>query len=78
MSSAASEVVRTVTQVITKTVASATPTPVNKATPQGGVLEKINPVHYDPKNPIILFIVQVSLASNNRQQLPWFRDPPEC
>lgn len=30
-----------------------------KVPPQGGVLEGGNPVHFDAKNPIILFIVQV-------------------
>jgi hypothetical protein len=39
--------------------ASAVPTAVVKAPPQGGVLEGVNPVHFDAKNPIILFIVQV-------------------
>jgi hypothetical protein len=32
-----------------------------KAPPQGGVLEHVSPVMVDPKNPIILFIIQVSL-----------------
>jgi hypothetical protein len=41
--------------------ASAVPTAVVKAPPQGGVLEGVNPVHFDAKNPIILFIVQVGL-----------------
>lgn len=31
-----------------------------RATPQGGILEGANPSTYDPKNPIILFIIQVS------------------
>lgn len=39
--------------------ASASPTAPIKAPPQGGVLEGVNPVHFDAKNPIILFIVQV-------------------
>lgn len=57
------EVVRTVTEVITKAAsasASASSTGTPKVPAQGGVLEKVNPVHYDAKNPIILFIVQVS------------------
>jgi hypothetical protein len=41
--------------------ASALPTAVVKAPPQGGVLEGVNPVHFDAKNPIILFIVQVCI-----------------
>lgn len=56
------EVIRTVTQVITK-AASPSPTPAGNAVPpQGGVLENVNPVDYDPKNPIILFIIQVSIC----------------
>jgi len=27
---------------------------------QGGILEGANPSHYDKKNPIIIFIIQVS------------------
>jgi hypothetical protein len=42
----------------TRAAASAMATVV-KAPPQGGVLEGGNPVHFDPKNPIILFIIQV-------------------
>ncbi|KAL5349688.1 hypothetical protein ACLOAV_004718 [Pseudogymnoascus australis] len=30
----------------------------NRAPPQGGILEGANPATYDPKNPIILFIIQ--------------------
>lgn len=36
-------------------VASARP----KAPPQAGILEGVNPVDFDPKHPITLFIVQV-------------------
>lgn len=43
--------------IVSSAVASATAAP--KAPPQGGVLEGVNPVHFDSKNPIILFIVQV-------------------
>ena len=31
----------------------------NRAVPQGGILEHENPTIYDPKNPIIIFIIQV-------------------
>jgi hypothetical protein len=31
----------------------------NRAPPQGGILEGGNPSHYDPKNPIVIFIIQV-------------------
>lgn len=39
--------------------AAATATAAPKAPPQAGVLDGVNPVHFDAKNPIILFIVQV-------------------
>jgi hypothetical protein len=32
--------------------------------PQGGVLEGSNPTVFDPKNPIILFIIQVHSPSH--------------
>ena len=43
----------------TASSAAAAATAVVKAPPQGGVLEGVNPVHFDAKNPIILFIIQV-------------------
>lgn len=52
------DIARTVAQIVTKASASAKPSS-NAVPPQGGVLEKVNPVHYDPKNPIITFIIQV-------------------
>ena len=45
-------------------MASAVPTGPAKVPPQAGILEGMNPVHYDAKNPIILFIVQVSKLLN--------------
>lgn len=33
----------------------------SKVPPQGGVLEGVNPVVYNPSNPIILFIVQAGI-----------------
>jgi hypothetical protein len=38
-----------------------------RATPQGGILEGENPTIYDMKNPVIIFIIQVS-SSPTRQQ----------
>ncbi|KIW11685.1 hypothetical protein PV08_10987 [Exophiala spinifera] len=54
----------TVTDFITRTVSatSATSTSTNRATPQGGVFEHVNPTVYDPKNPIILFIIQAAIV----------------
>jgi len=52
----------TVTERFTKTVnASATATSTLRAAPQGGILEGLNPTNYDPKNPIILFIIQAAI-----------------
>lgn len=44
-----------------KTVASATATSTYRAAPQGGIIEGANPSHYDPKNPIIMFIIQAGI-----------------
>lgn len=54
----------TVTEFVTRTVnaTAATGSSANRATPQGGVFEGVNPSHYDPKNPIILFIIQASIV----------------
>lgn len=54
----------TVTEFVTSTVNStvATATSDNRATPQGGVFEHVNPSHYDPSNPIVLFIIQASIV----------------
>jgi Kef-type K+ transport system membrane component KefB len=54
----------TVTEFITKTVnaTTATSTSTNRATPQGGIFEHVNPTVYDPKNPIILFIIQAAIV----------------
>jgi hypothetical protein len=49
--------------------ASANPTAPVKAPPQGGVLEGVNPVHFDAKNPIILFIVQVGCCSTSLEMI---------
>ncbi|KAK5136211.1 hypothetical protein LTR08_003818 [Meristemomyces frigidus] len=48
----------TVTKVVTKTVASASASSTSRASPQGGILEGSDPSHYDPKNPLIMFIIQ--------------------
>lgn len=49
------------TIVSTVTSATATPTPKNRATPQSGILEGINPIIYNASNPISLFIVQAAI-----------------
>jgi hypothetical protein len=45
---------------ITKTLstAAATASAALKAAPQGGIIEHQNPSTYDPKNPVIIFIIQ--------------------
>ena len=50
----------TVTNVVTHTVASASASSTLRAASQAGILDGGDPSHYDPKNPIILFIIQVS------------------
>ena len=52
-------VAETVTKVVTKTISSSTATSTNRAAAQGGILEHGDPSKYDPKNPIIIFIIQV-------------------
>jgi hypothetical protein len=73
---------------MSSSAAAAAATAVVKAPPQAGVLEGVNPVHFDAKNPIILFIVQVCLLLCEKSrslvgvalghELPelwaWFRD----
>ncbi|GAE00058.1 K+ homeostasis protein Kha1 [Paecilomyces variotii No. 5] len=43
----------------------------NRATPQGGILEGGNPTHYDPKNPITLFIIQAGIIIIFCRLLHW-------
>lgn len=51
----------TVQQTVTKTLsASATPSSTSRAASQGGILEGGDPTHYNSKDPIIIFIIQVS------------------
>ncbi|KAB8238580.1 Kha1p [Aspergillus alliaceus] len=43
----------------------------NRATPQGGILEGGNPSHYDPKNPVVIFIIQASIIIILCRALHW-------
>lgn len=54
----------TVTEYITRTVnaTSATASSADRAPPQGGLFEGSNPSEFDPKNPVVLFIIQASLV----------------
>jgi hypothetical protein len=53
----------TLTQMVTKTISGTggTPTSSNRVASQGGVLDHQDPSHFDPKNPIALFIIQVRI-----------------
>ena len=56
----------TITEFVTitanATAATSSAASDNRATPQGGVFEHVNPTHWDPSNPIVLFIVQCSIV----------------
>jgi Kef-type K+ transport system membrane component KefB len=54
----------TVTEFVTRTInaTAATSSAANRATPQGGVFEHVDPSRFDPKNPIILFIIQAGIV----------------
>ena len=57
----ASVSISTVTATVTAKAAAAT-TAASRAAAQGGILEGANPSHYNPKDPIITFIIQVYSA----------------
>jgi Kef-type K+ transport system membrane component KefB len=63
----------TVTEFITRTVnaTAATSSAANRATPQGGVFEHVNPSRFDPKNPIILFIIQAAIVIIMTRLIHW-------
>lgn len=46
----------------TNATATATANSTNVVSPQGGILEGGNPTDYDPKNPLVLFIIQVDMS----------------
>ncbi|KAK3639579.1 hypothetical protein LTR56_012364 [Elasticomyces elasticus] len=54
-------ITQTVTDVVTKTVASASASSTLRAAPQGGILEGGNPSVYSTKDPIIIFIIQAGI-----------------
>ncbi|KEF56978.1 uncharacterized protein A1O9_07168 [Exophiala aquamarina CBS 119918] len=63
----------TITEFVTRTVnaTAATATASNRATPQGGIFEHVNPTHYDPKTPITLFIIQASIVIVLTRLIHW-------
>ncbi|KAG9698453.1 hypothetical protein KCU95_g2519, partial [Aureobasidium melanogenum] len=61
-----------VTDTITKTAAmSATVSSTARAKAQGGILEGENPTHYNPKDPIIIFIIQAGVIILFCRLLHW-------
>jgi len=60
-----------VEQTVTRTVAAASTSSTLRAAPQGGILEGGNPTHYDPRNPIILFIIQAGIIILFCRLLHW-------
>lgn len=60
----------TVTNMVTTTAAAASPT--STAVPnQAGVLEGMNPSHYNPADPIVLFIIQAVIIIIACRLLHW-------
>lgn len=45
---------------------TATANSTNVVSPQGGILEGGNPTHYDSKNPLVLFIIQVTMSPSRK------------
>ncbi|THX49296.1 hypothetical protein D6D06_08638 [Aureobasidium pullulans] len=61
-----------VTDTVTKTIAmSATASSTARAKAQGGILEGENPTHYNPKDPIIIFIIQAGVIISFCRLLHW-------
>ncbi|KAF2157626.1 hypothetical protein K461DRAFT_21787 [Myriangium duriaei CBS 260.36] len=67
-SSVAASLVSTVTKTVS---ASATPSNTAKAPNQAGIIAGANPATYDPKNPIILFIIQAGIIIIFCRLLHW-------
>lgn len=53
----------------TNATPTATANSTNVVSPQGGILEGGNPSHYDPKNPLVLFIIQVTMSVSENPEL---------
>ncbi|KAF4552994.1 Sodium/hydrogen exchanger-like protein 1 [Elsinoe fawcettii] len=73
MSSAPATVTATLLQTVTRnaTSSAATATSTNRAPSQGGVIEGLNPTHFNPKDPIVLFIIQATLIITLCRMLEW-------
>lgn len=48
---------------------TATANSTNAVSPQGGILEGGNPTHYDSKNPLVLFIIQVTMSPSGETEI---------
>ena len=68
----ASVVISTVTATITAKATTST-TPASRAASQDGIIGGANPSKYDPKNPIIIFIIQVESSTPDHAR-PYSRD----
>ncbi|RJE17802.1 K homeostasis protein Kha1 [Aspergillus sclerotialis] len=55
----------------TTTAGAAAASSTHRATPQGGILEGGNPADYDPKNPIVVFIIQAAIIIVLCRLLHW-------
>jgi len=66
-------VTATVVQTVTRTVSASTSATGNgnRVAPQGGVFEGLDPTHYDPKNPITLFVIQAVIVIAFTRILHW-------
>lgn len=66
-------VTTTVLQTVTRTVSAAASLTAgaDRAPPQGGVFEGVNPTHWDSKNPITLFVIQACLVIAFTRILHW-------
>lgn len=64
-------ITETVTSMATTTLSATTTTSTARAPSQAGILEGSNPVHYDAKNPIIIFIIQAGIIIIFCRLLHW-------
>lgn len=64
-------ITQTVTSMATTTLSAATTSSTARAPSQAGILEGSNPVEYDSKNPIIIFIIQAGIIIIFCRLLHW-------
>lgn len=61
----------TVTVTATAAVTAATATATNRAPPQAGIFEGLNPTIYNASDPIVLFIIQATIVIVLTRLLYW-------